>query len=112
MIESPSENPVSSDPLAAWTFGRLSELKDENFGMDCGDGHSEILTLIEVTSPSGAASPHGRIPFSLVFRSSSREFYLPQGCRQLDHPSLGQADVFLVPIGPDASGMRFEAVFN
>jgi hypothetical protein len=71
--------------------------------------------LIEAT-PSSAASASSppnerRAPFSLVFRGPDSP-PLSQRIYRLEHPELGVLDVFLVPIGQDAGGMRYEAVFN
>ena len=70
--------------------------------------------LIEATPGSATSSsswPNGRrAPFSLVFRGAGRP--LPQRIYRLEHPELGALDVFLVPIGQDAGGMFYEAVFN
>ena len=70
------------------------------------------LELVEVTalgnSPPGAGS---RSPFSILFRSASN-VVLPQAIYHLEHPALGSLELFLVTIGPDASGMRYEAVFT
>jgi hypothetical protein len=52
-----------------------------------------------------------RQPFSLIFRGP-REPLLPQRIYSLQHPSLGTLEIFLVPIGPDGSGQRYEAVFS
>ena len=38
--------------------------------------------------------------------------FLPQGTYPMEHETLGRLEVFLVPLGPDAQGMRYEAVFN
>ena len=70
--------------------------------------------LIEA-SPSSAASasapPNGRrVPFSLAFRGPGSPL-LPQRIYRLEHPVLGALHVFLVPIGQDAGGMVYEAVF-
>ena len=51
-----------------------------------------------------------RRQFSLLFRGPVDPF-LSQGTYRLDHAELGALDIFLVPIGPDAEGMRYEAVF-
>ncbi|HEX2325126.1 MAG TPA: hypothetical protein VHQ00_06980 [Chloroflexota bacterium] len=80
------------------------------------DGGSDLeLTLIETTdlSQPGASQAPGapRAPFSVVFRGP-REALLPQRIYRLRHDRLGAFEVFLVPIGPDAVGMRFEAVFS
>jgi hypothetical protein len=37
---------------------------------------------------------------------------LPQRIYRLRHPVMGELDLFLVPIGPDGEGMRYEAVFT
>jgi hypothetical protein len=52
-----------------------------------------------------------RQPFSLVFRGP-REFMLPQQIYALEQDTLGPVEIFLVPIGPDDIGQRYEAVFN
>jgi hypothetical protein len=50
-------------------------------------------------------------PFNLHFRGP-REPRLAQGTLALEHPEIGRFDVFLVPIGGDADGWIYEAVFN
>ena len=52
-----------------------------------------------------------RVPFILTFYGPGNEV-LPQKIYALDNESLGPMEVFLVPIGPDAVGMRYEAVFT
>jgi len=54
-----------------------------------------------------------RAPFSLIFRGP-RDQPLQQRIYELEHPSLGALQVFLVPIGPGpgTNGLRYEALFN
>jgi hypothetical protein len=52
-----------------------------------------------------------RAPFALVFRGP-REFVLPQRIYRLEQAGFGALEIFLVPIGPDQTGQRYEAVFN
>jgi hypothetical protein len=59
--------------------------------------------LVEVT-------PHGN-GASIVFRGP-REPVLPQRIYAFEHAGLGAFEIFIVPIGPDDAGMRYEAVFN
>ena len=66
--------------------------------------------LVEVTAV-GEAAPGGRVPFSLVFRGPPGTV-LPQRIYRVDHAELGRLDIFLVPIGADAEGVRYEAVFT
>jgi hypothetical protein len=75
------------------------------------------LELVEVqraryADDPAAVGPNGRRqPFSLVFRGP-RSPYARQGTYLLEHDGLGSVSIFLVPLGPDASGMRYEAVFS
>lgn len=77
-------------------------------------GRGMELELIEAT-PLGPQSRGGgsakREGFSLVFRGPA-EPVLPQRIHAIEHATLGRMELFLVPIGPDARGMRYEAVFN
>lgn len=50
-------------------------------------------------------------PFSLLFRAGPG-VHLPQRTYTLEHGVLGRLDVFLVPLGPDREGARFEAIFT
>ncbi len=67
--------------------------------------------LVEATAVGEAAGPGGRVPFSLVFRAPAG-VVLPQRIYRVEHADLGTVDIFLVPIGPDARGMRYEAIFT
>jgi hypothetical protein len=49
--------------------------------------------------------------FTLTFSGPSSPF-LPQRSYRVCHEKLGALDLFLVPLGPDAKGMQYEAVFN
>jgi hypothetical protein len=67
--------------------------------------------LTEATTADAAESTLGRrVPFALVFRGSF-EPILPQRIYRFEHDDLGAFDLFIVPIGPDESGMQYEAVF-
>lgn len=65
------------------------------------------LTQVERAQRPGA----GRLGFSLVF-SSDRRGHLPQRIYTLVHPVMGALELFLVPIGADAVGMQYQAVFG
>ena len=49
--------------------------------------------------------------FSLVWRGPADKI-LDQGTYTVSHPDIGDLELFLVTIGPDESGMRYEAVFT
>lgn len=68
------------------------------------------LELIEVTEKD--LSPQVE-QFSVVFRCEDAQANaFPQGIHALEHDKLGKLELFLVPIGRDAKGLRYEAVFN
>jgi hypothetical protein len=54
----------------------------------------------------------GRVPFSLMFHAPDPSWYAPQQTFSLRHPELGELDLFLVPLGPDDRGMRYQAVIS
>ena len=92
-------------------IGDFFERVGEGFRVPFAGGAIEI-TLLEVTNLARAdhAGPR-RAPFSLIFRGPLRPV-LVQHTWPLEHPALGRLEIFLVPLGPDGSGMRYEAVFN
>ena len=57
-------------------------------------------------------SPVDRKPFTLMFRTPQKSEYYEQAICILHHPDKGKIPVFLVPLGPDQEGMRYEAVFS
>ena len=67
------------------------------------------LEVIEIRSVGGDALE--RQPFSILFRGPAEPF-LAQGTVPLEHPELGRFALFLVPIGPDEAGMRYEAILT
>jgi hypothetical protein len=70
----------------------------------------ELFEVDEVGGRAGAPEA-ARAPFSIVFLGP-REPVLPQRIYRLEHEQLGTLDLFLVPIGRDDAGVRYEAVFT
>jgi len=70
------------------------------------------LELIEVRDyKPGANEPGGMERFSLFFRGPA-DIMLNQGTFTLEHPSMGEVVLFMVPIAQDPAGFRYEVVFN
>jgi hypothetical protein len=42
----------------------------------------------------------------------SNEFGVEQKIYKIEHPELGTMELFIVPVGKNESGIRFEAIFN
>ena len=67
-----------------------------------------LTEAVELPAPPG---DKGRIPFSLVFVEPDGLLF-PQRIYGLEHPEIGRFELFLVPLGPDDEGMRYQAVFT
>lgn len=68
------------------------------------------LVLVETKEVPGGL-PGGRQPFTLLFRGPARP-RLPQATYDFDHPKHGALSIFIVPVGADAEGTLYEAVFS
>lgn len=77
-----------------------------------GDGTTRIaLELTEarvLKSPSPRAAP----AFALILRENDSNRVFGQGLYRLEHPTLGDIDLFVVPVGADTRGMCYEVTFN
>jgi hypothetical protein len=94
---------------------QLDELEAATFEPHMGDvfviDAAERLELVLEEVMTLADRPGGRDPFSLTFRGPS-EPVLPQLIYPLEHARLGTLEIFIVPIGRDDAGTRYEAIFS
>lgn len=67
--------------------------------------------LIEVTEVKGDTTLE-RPPFSLIFQTNQQNTHYPQAIYTLIHPEKGDMQLFMVPLGNDGNGMRYEIVFS
>jgi hypothetical protein len=70
------------------------------------------LELVEVKG--FGPMPEGQRPverFSLLFRGPG-DIFMQQGTFTLDHPEMGEQTLFIVPVGRDEQGFKYEVVFN
>jgi hypothetical protein len=49
--------------------------------------------------------------YSLTFNGPAHMF-LQQGTYAMEHPAMGEMQLFIVPIGRDERGFQYEVVFN
>jgi hypothetical protein len=95
------------------TYDDFAGRVGESFEVALGDAVLP-LELIEATvSPeAGGRGPGGeeRQQFSLLFRGPL-DTALPQGSHRLRPSGGADLELFLVPLGPDGFGMRYEAAF-
>jgi hypothetical protein len=76
--------------------------------------HHEVILDAELTEVVrlGKFDELPREPFSFIIRTNQKNEYYPQATYIILHPVKGEIAVFLVPIGPDNIGMRYQAIFN
>ena len=90
----------------------FAALLGDVFTVVVGDGALVELTLDDVQRHGVNEGAPRAEPFSLLF-SSPPSSTLAQATWTLQHGTLGDTAIFLVPIGPRPDGrMGYEAVFN
>ena len=86
--------------------------RGETFVLRRPDGAAQDLELVEIRDFGRRATANGELSnYGLTFLARAQA-PLPQAIYRLEHAALGPMDVFLVPIGRDAEGVRYEAIFN
>jgi hypothetical protein len=90
----------------------FTALRGENFVLRLPDGATQDLELVEIRDFGRRATANGELSnYGLTFLARAQA-PLPQAIYRLEHALLEPMDVFLVPIGRDAEGIRYEAIFN
>jgi hypothetical protein len=98
----------------------LENFTIDNFRDRIGEAFPATPTLtpgrtlnLTLTSLDALPAPPdgGRVPFSLEFRDAATD-HVPQQIIAVEHPEIGAFDLFVVPLGPGADGMRYEAIFT
>ena len=102
--------------LETFTAQTLTPLVGQAFRVRHAGGPLVEIELIKVTEwgslgSGGRAGGPPRTPFALLFRGPQAAL-LPQQIYAVEHDQLGAFDLFIVPVGPDAAGMRYEAIFT
>ena len=70
------------------------------------------LELDEVRGYRAGANEPARMERYSLFFYGPGDLMLPQGTFTLEHPSMGELLLFIVPVGRDDRGFRYEVVFN
>ena len=90
------------------TRDEFAGLSQSTFAVQAEDGRQSSLVLEEVSELKQLrTSEH----FSLSFRGPN-EACLAQGVYRFSHHTAGEMELFIVPIGGDATGFLYEAIFN
>lgn len=91
---------------------------------DFADKVGEIFAVAEEGLPAVALTlseaellkarqlpPGGRPPFSLIFTADTPQM-LPQRLYRMEQERMGAITLFLVPVGKNAQGFQYQALFN
>ena len=89
-----------------YRFATYAPLVGSRFEIHRPDGGSVSFELVDATELPGRGEC-----FSLVFRGPA-DVPLDQRIYRLEHASLGEFPLFLVPLGPCDGGQQLEAVVN
>jgi hypothetical protein len=95
--------------LSALTADDFEPLVDTEFRRSADDGHEASLRLVEVGRRGRQWQE--REGFALLFRDPG-EIGLGQGMHPLRHETLGELEIFLVPVARTEDGWEYEAVFT
>lgn len=71
-----------------------------------------ISSVVTRVTDLNSYSPLERPAFSVELQTTGDMTVRPQGIYRINHPVINGLDVFLVPIGMDNNGMKYEAVFS
>lgn len=96
------------------THEHFAPLVGQDVTVETGAHGAWTMRLVEATvgTQPGGPGPEGqqRLQFSLVFLGPAEQV-LPQGTYAVTHDAVGEQHLFLVPLGRDAAGVRYEAAF-
>ena len=95
--------------LGALTADDFEPLLDTEFRRVDDAGREARLRLVEVARRGRRFAE--RESFALLFRDPG-EIGLAQGIHPLQHETLGEVELFLVPVARTEAGWEYEAVFT
>ena len=93
------------DPLSIETY-RI--LLNQKFSIYFGPENKLEAELVEVADRTRSKD---QVQFSLLFNVPEAA-PCEQGLYKVEHPEMEKTELFLVPVGKDGEGIKFEAVFN
>jgi len=94
------------------SLDKFEKLKNKTFSIAFEQDKLTQCELIEVKDNNSQTVEKGQsTPFSLVFETKGDLVY-DQNTYMVSAEGLAETAIFLVPIGSDDKGMRYEAVFT
>jgi len=106
---------MNTVPLEQLTMDSFSTWVGVRFRVLATPANTIDMELTDVTSspsiPSHGATRGEYESFSVVF-SGPAEPVLPQRIYAFENEGIGRFDLFIVPVGRDSGGVRYQAAFN
>jgi hypothetical protein len=93
------------------TINSFQNALNDTFVLRANPTQTLDLQLVAVNDLATRSEQLSRVPFSLHFRGPTTP-WAQQHIYRLENEKLGALEMFLVPVGPDAKGMIYEAVFS
>ena len=97
--------------MANLTEEEFSKHVGTDFYVKSSEGEVKI-TLAEVKGYRAASTEEKNLERFSLFFAGPADSFLSQQVFHVRHETMGEFDIFLVPIKNDADGFRYEAVFN
>jgi hypothetical protein len=91
--------------LLALKLEHFQDLIGQNFAIK----NSEVVLSLLEAKAQNTRPDAPRVAFSLLFACPVPA---PQGTYAIQHETLGQLEIFLVPIKQDDAGVQLEAIFS
>lgn len=102
-------------PLEQLNFESFAGLVKTRFRVWVNDQDALDLELSEITPPSVVSTGGAKGPryenFALLFRGPADRL-LAQRTYWFESPPIGRFELFIVPVGRDPDGIRYQATFN
>ena len=95
----------------SYQFDDFNGCLNQPFTLQLDESTHLRLILISVDKNPGSATVGEYDAFSVVFRGDNTQM-LEQQTYNISNDTLGDMALFIVPIGPDDKGLRYEAVFS
>jgi len=97
---------------ATFTAEEFRQHLGTTFGVRLDTPRPVELELVEVKEYNPQPKEVGGMERFSLFLQGPGDIMLNQGTFTLEHPSMGELALFMVPIARDPQGFRYEVVFN
>ena len=97
--------------IATLTLDRMHAVKEATFIVQFEDTISLDAQLISIEVLNGESKNDVK-PFSIILQTDQINQYYKQGTYLVKNKEIGEHYLFMVPIGSDYKGTRYEVIFN